>query len=142
MGKYMKEYRKANKDKISIDATSSSEEHDRTHFQDYYASNLELSLCYLLTSVTTSPLRRAIGSLLHDPRPVTMWTLRKPILNLLHSPRPVIIWTLRRAILNLLHGPRSVNIPTWKNDEQTLLQDQKKVIQQIMIQFVLLKEKG
>ena len=36
----------------------------------YYASNLELShknLHYLLTSVTTRPLRRAVGSLLQDP---------------------------------------------------------------------------
>ena len=42
--KYMKEYREANKDKISADATSYSKEHDRTGYhRDYYANNLELS---------------------------------------------------------------------------------------------------
>ena len=42
--KYMKEYREANKDKISADASSYSEEHDRREYhRDYYASNLELN---------------------------------------------------------------------------------------------------
>ena len=37
----MKEYRKANKDKISADVASFSEEHDRRGYhQDYCASNL------------------------------------------------------------------------------------------------------
>ena len=48
----------------SADAASYFEE----HHQDYNASNLA---CYLLTSVTTRP--RAIGSLLHCPRPVTTY---------------------------------------------------------------------
>ena len=40
----MKEYREANKDKISADATSYSEEHNRTEYhRDYYANNLERS---------------------------------------------------------------------------------------------------
>ena len=42
--KYMKEYREANKDKISADASSYSEEHDRREYhRDSYASNLELN---------------------------------------------------------------------------------------------------
>ena len=46
---------------------------------------VKLSLCYLLTSVTTRPLRRDIGSLMHGPRPVTIWPLKRAVLNLLHS---------------------------------------------------------
>ena len=101
---YMKEYCEANKDKISTEATSFSEEHDRTeYYQDYYASNLELSLCHILTSGTARPLRRAIGSLLHGPRPVTIRLLRRTILNLLYGQRPAIIWTLRTARLQGYH---------------------------------------
>ena len=53
----MKECHETNKDKISTDATFYSEEHDRAEYhQFYYASNLKLSLGYLLTSDTTKPL--------------------------------------------------------------------------------------
>ena len=87
---------------MSTDATSYSEGHDRTEYnQDYDASNLELSLCYLLTSCTTRPLRRTVGSLLHGFSSVTTRTLRRGILNLLYDPRPVVIWILRRVILNI-----------------------------------------
>ena len=97
--KCIKEYYEANKHKISADTTSYSKEHGRTEYHRDYAGNLVLSLCYLLTSVTTRPLlRRAIGSLPHGPWPVTIRPLRRGLLNLLHSPRPVIVWTLGREL--------------------------------------------
>lgn len=63
---------------ISTDITAYSEEHYRTEYLwHYYANNLELSLCYLLTSGATRHLRRALVSLLHSPRPVTIGHLRR-----------------------------------------------------------------
>ena len=44
---------------------------------DNYASNLKLY--YLLTSVTTRTLRRAVGSLLHGPRPIAIRPQRRAI---------------------------------------------------------------
>ena len=107
---------------MSNDATSYSEEHDRTEYnQDCDASNLELSLCYLLTSSTTRPLRRTVGSLLHGLSPVTTRPLRRDILNLLYDPRPVVIWILRRVVLNIPYSSSPVIIPTWKIAELLII---------------------
>ena len=83
-----KEYIEANKGKMSTDATS--------YFKLCYKN-----LCCLLTSFTTWRLRRAIGSLLHSPRPVTMKPLRRAVFDLLCGSRPVIPTWKRAKLLTI-----------------------------------------